>query len=108
MWVCELVLVATAAFAKAPRFFIKAAPPLAHRLLSLFFAPSEHDLDDANSLRELLTKVGFWPILGNLAGIFNGVRRRRFFAIVRGKIEGAKGWGSLGWQASNSGFRSGV
>ena len=54
-----------------------------------------------NFSTELLYEVGFWLILGQLAGIFNGVRRRRFFAIVRGKIEGAKGWGEFRRQASN-------
>ena len=54
-----------------------------------------------NFSTKLLYEVGFWLILGQLAGIFNGVRRRRFFAVVRGKSEGAKGWREFRRQASN-------
>jgi len=54
-----------------------------------------------NFSTKLLCEVGFWVVLGQLAGIANGVRRRRFFAVVRGKIEGAKGWRKFRLRTSN-------
>jgi len=54
-----------------------------------------------NFSTKLLYEVGFWLILGQLAGIANGVRRRRFSAVVRGKIEGARGWREFRRRTSN-------